>query len=101
VKRDILLNMELLCGHKLLQLLASLLYFCPPGMEKTSMFQYMFLQRLPCTLRTMLGEQEPGGIRCILARADRLWASYKQQANDLVANVEVAEEQPVQQIAAV
>jgi hypothetical protein len=25
------------------------------------MFQYMFLQRLPVPLRTLLGEQEPGG----------------------------------------
>jgi hypothetical protein len=29
-------------------------------MEQTIMFQYMFMQRLPVTLRTLLGEQEPG-----------------------------------------
>jgi hypothetical protein len=61
----------------------------------------MFLQGLPCTLRTMLGEQEPGDIRNLAAKADRLWASHKQQAHDLVANVETAEEQPAQQIAVV
>ncbi len=47
------------------------------------------------TLRTLLGEQEPGDIR-----ADRLWATHKPQSHDLVANVNAAEEQPAQ-IAAV
>jgi hypothetical protein len=40
-------------------------------MEQRSMFQYMYLQVLPCTLQTMLGEQEPGEIRCLAARADK------------------------------
>ncbi len=45
-KTDVLFQMELLDGHKLLQLLASMLAYCPPAMKQTSMLQYMFLQRL-------------------------------------------------------
>ncbi len=52
------------------------------------MFQYMFLQRLPVTLRTLLGEQEPGDIKSVAF-------------GPLVANMAVAVEQPAAQIAAV
>jgi hypothetical protein len=60
----------------------------------------MFLQRLPVTLQTLLWEQEPGNIRSLAARADRLLATHKPQSHDLVAHVNTAEEQPAQ-IAAV
>jgi hypothetical protein len=65
------------------------------------MFQNMFLQWLPVTLRTLLGEQEPGDIRNLAARADKLWATHRQQSHDLAANVDkdMAEEQPAAQIA--
>ncbi len=59
-------------------MLASMLAYCPAGMEQTIMFQFLFLA----------------------ARADRLWATHRPQSYDLVANVDVAEEQPAQ-IAAV
>jgi hypothetical protein len=59
-------------------------------MEQSSVFQYMFL---PVTLRTLLGEQEPGDIRSLAARADKLWATHKQQSHNLVAIVDIAEEQ--------
>jgi hypothetical protein len=65
------------------------------------MFRYMFLQPLPVTLRTLLGEQEPAYIRSLAARADKLWANHKQQSHDLVANMDIAEEQPAGQTAAV
>jgi hypothetical protein len=81
-------------------LLANMLAFCPSGMEQTIMFQYMLLQRLPVTLRTLLGEQEPGDIRSLAARGDKLWATRRQQSYDVVANVEPAEDQAAQ-IAAV
>jgi hypothetical protein len=50
--------------------------YCPAGMEQRSMFQYMYLQRLPCTLQTMPGEQEPGEIRCLAASAGNLSPAY-------------------------
>jgi hypothetical protein len=56
------------------------------------MFQSMFLQRLPVTLRTLLGEQEPCDIRSLVARANRLWATHKAQSHDLEAHVDTAED---------
>ncbi len=48
----------------------------------------------------VVGELEPGDIRSLAARADRLWATHRPQSHDLVANVDTAEEQ-LAQIAAV
>jgi hypothetical protein len=62
-------------------------------MEQTTMFQYMFLRRLALTQRTLLGEQKPGDIRNLAARADKLWATYKHQSHDIVANVKPADDQ--------
>jgi hypothetical protein len=45
-----------------------------------------------CTLHTLLGDQEPGDIRSLAARADKLWATQKPQSHDLVASVDTAEE---------
>jgi len=99
-KLEILYKSEPLGGRKPSQMLASMLAYCPAGMEQTIMFQFLFLQRLPVTLRTLLGEQEPGDIRSLAARADRLWATHNLQSHDLVAQVGTVEEQPAQ-IAAV
>ncbi len=60
--------------------------------DQTIMFQFLFLQQLPVTLRTLLGEQEPGDTRSLAAWADRLWATHRPQSHDLVANVDAAEE---------
>jgi hypothetical protein len=49
------------------QLLASILSVRPSGMELQPVFQYLFLQRLPQMLRTLLGEQECGDIRALAA----------------------------------
>jgi hypothetical protein len=95
-KLEVLYKSEHLGGRKPSQMLASMLAYCPTGMEQTIMFQFMFLQRLPVTLRTLLGEQEPGDIRSLAARADRLWATHRPQGHDLVAQVGTAEEQPAQ-----
>jgi hypothetical protein len=95
-KLEILYKSEHLGGRKPSQMLANMLPYCPAGMEQTIMFQFMFLQRLPDTLRTLLGEQEPGDIRSLAARADRLWATHRPQGHDLVAQVGIAEEQPAQ-----
>jgi hypothetical protein len=99
-KLEILYKSEPMGGQKPSQMLASMLAYCPAGMEQTIMFQFLFLQRLPVTLRTLLGELEPGDIRSLAVRADRLWATHRPQSHDLEANVDAAEEQPAQ-IAAV
>jgi hypothetical protein len=81
-------------------MLVTMLAYCPSGMEQTIMFQCMFLQGLSVTLRTLLGEQERGDIRSLVARANKLWATHKPQSHNLVASVDTSEEQPAQ-IAAV
>jgi hypothetical protein len=92
-KMDVLFKSEPLSGRKPSQMLVNILAYCPSGMEQSIMFQYMFLL---VTLRTCWSS------RSLAARADKLWGAIdKQQFHDLVANVEVAEEQPVAQIAAV
>jgi hypothetical protein len=62
-KMDILFKSEPLGGQKPSQMLASMLVYCPSGMEQTVMCQYLFLQRMPVTLKTFLGEQQLGNIR--------------------------------------
>jgi hypothetical protein len=63
--------------------------------EVQLVFQYLLLQRLPQTLRTLLGEQECGNIRALVALADRLWASHKPQPHEVMAVQELASEQQV------
>jgi hypothetical protein len=48
-KLEILYKSEPLGGRKPSQMLASMLAYCPVGMEHTIMFQFLFLQRLPVT----------------------------------------------------
>jgi hypothetical protein len=78
-KMDALFQLGPLGDRKTSQLLASMLSVCPSGMELQPVFQYLFLQRLPQTLRTLLGKQECGDICVLAALADMLWASHKPQ----------------------
>ncbi len=71
-KMGALIQLGPLGDRKPSQLLASMLSVCPSGMELQPVFQYLFLQRLPQTLRTLLGEQECGDIRGLAALVDRL-----------------------------
>jgi hypothetical protein len=84
-KMDALFQLGPLGDRKPSQLLAFMLSVCPSGVELQPVFQYLFLQRLPQTLRTLLGEQECGDIRTLAALADRLWASHKPQPHEVMA----------------
>ncbi len=84
-KMDALFQLGPLGNCKPSQLLASMLSVCPSRMELQPVFKYLFLQRLPQTLRTLLGEQECGDIRALAALADRLWASHKSQPHEVMA----------------
>jgi len=55
-KMDALFQLGPLNDRKPSQLLASMLSVFPLGMEIQPVFQYLFLQWLPQTLRTLLGE---------------------------------------------
>jgi hypothetical protein len=57
-KMDSLFQLGALGDRKPSQLLAFMLSGCPSGMEVQPVFQYLILQRLPQTLRTLLSEQE-------------------------------------------
>jgi hypothetical protein len=89
-KFDMLVKMEPLGGRKPSQLLATMMEFCPAGMEKTLPFHCYFTQRLPPALRTQLGEVEHGDPRALAARADKLWTMHA-PVGSAVAAVEQAE----------
>ncbi len=84
-KMDGLFQLGPLGDRKPSQQLASMLSVCPSGMELQPVFQYLFLQRLTQTLRTLLGEQECGDIRALAALADRFLASHKPQPHEVMA----------------
>jgi hypothetical protein len=60
-------------GRKPSRLLHAILEFCPMGMEKHLFFHYLYMQRLPQALRTQV---QPGDLRGLAARADRLWSVH-------------------------
>jgi hypothetical protein len=84
-KMDALFQLGPLGDRKPSQLLASMLSVCPSELELQPIFQYLFMQRLPQMLRTLLSEQECGDIRALAALADRLWASHKPQPYEVMA----------------
>jgi hypothetical protein len=101
-KMDALFQLGPLGDRKASQLLASMLSVCPSGMELQPVVQYLFLQRFPQTLRTLLGEQECGNIRALAALADRLWVSHKPRPHEVMAVKElVSSGNDEQQIASV
>jgi len=75
-KFDMLVKMEPMGGRKPSQLLHPMLKFCPLGMERHLSFHYLFMQRLPQTLRTQLGEVQHGDPRALAVRADHLWSVH-------------------------
>jgi hypothetical protein len=65
-----------------------MLEFCPDGMEKH------LLPLLPQTLRTQLGEVEPGDPRAPATREDKLWSLQSIAKSGIVAVAEAAEAAP-------
>jgi hypothetical protein len=80
-----LTKMEPMKGRKPSQLLHTMLEYCPVGMEKHLSFHYFFMQRLPQALRTKLGEVQPGDLRALAARADKLWSVHSTVKGSTVA----------------
>jgi hypothetical protein len=64
-KMDTLFKLGPLGDSKPSQLLALMLSVCPSGMELQPVFQNLFLQQLPQTLRALLGKQDCGKIRAL------------------------------------
>jgi hypothetical protein len=67
------------------QLLSAMLQNCPRGEERNVFFHFMFLQRLPASLRSLLGEVDHGDPRALAARADRLWSVHSSQHGTVAA----------------
>jgi len=91
-KLELLFKAGQLGARKPSQLLNSMLEYCPQGEERGVFFHFMFLQRLPQSLRTLLGEVEHGDPRALAARADRLWACHGKQQQQEVAAVDTEED---------
>lgn len=94
-KLEQLLKMPVMGGRKPSQLLTAMLEMCPANEERTQIFMFLFLQRLPKDLRLMLGDVEAGDPRAVAAKADRLWACHAKQVHDstVAAVAEALEEQ--------
>jgi len=78
-KMEMLFKVPALGARKPSQLLTAMLEVCPTNEEKTKLFIFLFMQRLPKDLRLMLGDVEAGDPRAVAAKADRLWACHAKQ----------------------
>ncbi len=68
-------------------LLAEMLEFCPAGESSTTVFAFLFLQRLPRKIWVLLSEDDPANMRAIADKADRLIAMHVPQSHDTCAAV--------------
>ncbi|MFO0003367.1 MAG: hypothetical protein ACK559_19785, partial [bacterium] len=84
-KMDALFQLGPLGDRKPSHFLAPMLSVCPTGMELQPVFQYLFPQRLPQTLRLLLGEKDCRDIRALAVLSDRLLASHKPQPHEVMA----------------
>jgi hypothetical protein len=89
-----LTKMEPMGGRKPSQLLHAMPEYFPVEMEKHLSFHYFFMQRLPQTLRTQLGELQPSNPRALAARADKLWSVHSTAKGGTVAATEAEETAP-------
>jgi hypothetical protein len=64
-------------------MLTTMLELCPRG-EETSMF-FFFLQRLPWEIRVLLADENPGDLRAVADKADKLVALHSPQLHDMAA----------------
>ena len=56
-------------------MLAKMRQLCPAGEDKTALFRWMFLRRLPDKVKLMLAEDHSSSVTVLAARADILTAS--------------------------
>jgi hypothetical protein len=94
-----LLTMPALGACKPSELMAAMLEICPRGEEKTELFACLFLQRLPCELRILLGRADHKDHKALADEADKLWGMHVTSADQLAA-LAVDVEQPEGTLAA-
>ncbi len=100
-KMELLFKVPNLGARKPSQLLTSMMEVCPTNEEKSKIFLFMFMQRLPKDLRLMMGNVEAGDPRTVAAKADRLWACHARQMDSTVAVVDGEREEDDSIVAAV
>jgi hypothetical protein len=71
---------------------ANMLASCPSGMEQTDHHVPVHVPAALTCHSADFQDQEPGDIRRLASRADKLCATHIQQSHDFVANVEAAED---------
>jgi hypothetical protein len=98
-KLERLFRCEPMGGRKPSELLSEMLQFCPDGKEKDIFFHFLYLQRLPTPLRSMLGDVQPGDPRALAARADRLLALNPHAQALIAAAVEEQQSAPIAAVA--
>jgi len=72
---DKLLELPSLQGQKPFNMLAKMRQLCPAGKDKTALFRWMFLRRLPDKVKLMLAQDHSSSVTELAARADILTAS--------------------------
>jgi hypothetical protein len=71
-----LFAMPALGSRKPLDLMAAMLEVCPRGEEKTELFAFLFLQRLPRELRVLLAKVDKKDPKALAEQADKLWGMH-------------------------
>jgi hypothetical protein len=70
-----------------LVMIAEMLEFCQAGESSTTVFAFLFLQRLPREIRVLLSEDDPANMRAIADKEDRLIAMHVPQSHEACAAV--------------
>ena len=69
-----LLDLPMLGANKPSELMNQMLELCPKGEETGTLFQCLFLRRLPADLRVMLAHLDHTDLKKLARKADELWA---------------------------
>ena len=69
-----LLDLPMLGANKPSELMNQMLELCPKGEETGTLFQCLFLRRLPADLRVMLAHLDHADLKELARKADELWA---------------------------
>ena len=91
---ELLFNLPPLGKQKPSELLAEMIRLCPNGEENNTLFNYLFLTKLPRELCVLLSEADMTDKQAFAARADTFAAHHQKLAHDVVAAVAP---EPVQQ----
>ena len=88
-----LLDLPSLGANKPSELMHQMLELCPKGDETTTLFQCLFLRRLPADLRVLLEHVDHSDLKELARKADELWSLKPRQEVLAVIHSEEAEEE--------